>query len=690
MQKKEKRLINRELSWLSFNARVLQEAADPRVPLLERLRFLGIFSNNQDEFFRVRVATNRRMLLVKKGEFDSDIYKEDIKKTLSLIQHEVVNLQKQYDNIFFDLIEELKQQHIYWIDEKRLNPLQAQEVMRYFKDEVLSHLFPALLQDDKEIPLLKDSAIYLAVRMYKRRGNETRYAIVEIPTRAKERFFLLPAHEGNRYILFLDDVIRANLRTLFSIFDYDTYDAYTIKITRDAELDIEMDLSENMYVKIKKALKLRTKGELVRFVYDKEMPKDMLKFFLKKLGLSKESTLAGQRYHNFKDLMKFPVSKGLEKLQYKPFEQIAVHDFETAGNLFDKLTRKDYLLTHPYQSFDYVIRFLRESALDPNVTSIKIALYRVASYSNIVNALINAANNGKNVFVMMELKARFDEESNIYWSKKLVEAGANVFYGYEKLKVHAKICLVSRNEGNQIRQYAHIGTGNYNAVTAKYYVDHSLLTADKRLTAELDMVFQAIDHFEEYKPKFQHLLVSPYNTRSSIIAKIQQEIENKKTGKPAWVKIKLNNLTDPVLIEKFYEASQHGVQIDMIVRGICCLIPGVKGLSDNIKVISIVDRFLEHSRLFIFCANNQPEYYFGSADLMQRNLDNRIEVITPVYDSEIKVELARFFDIQWKDNVKARIIDSQNTNEYRLPSEPKIRSQRQIYRVIVKNEQEKR
>ncbi|MCO6494276.1 MAG: polyphosphate kinase 1 [Bacteroidetes bacterium] len=685
MLRKEKRLINRELSWLSFNARVLQEAADPRVPLLERLRFLGIFSNNQDEFFRVRVATNRRMLLVKKGDFDTIANKDEIKKTLQLVQREVVSLQKEYDNIFYNLIEELKRQRIFWIDEKKLNQLQEQEVKRYFKEEILSHLFPVLLDENKDIPHLKDSAIYLAVRMTKRKTAQTHYAIVEIPTKTKDRFYLLPTQQdGNRYILFLDDVIRANLRLLFSIFDYDNYEAYTVKITRDAELDIELAVSENMYDKIKRALKLRNQGELVRFVYDKEMPKEMLRFFLNKLGLSKESTLPGQRYHNFKDLMKFPVPKGLNELLYKPFEQLTIQDFESSGNLFEKISRKDYLLTHPYQSFDYVIRFLRESALDPNVDTIKIALYRVAEYSNVVNALINAAKNGKRVFVMMELKARFDEESNIYWSKKLIESGAKVFYGYERLKVHAKTCLVYRKENNQTKLYAHIGSGNYNAVTAKYYVDHALFTSDTRITTELDGVFNAIENYEEYKPEFKYLLVSPYNTRSSIIEKIDREIQHIRIGKPAWIRFKLNNLTDPSVIEKLYEASQKGVKIELIVRGICCLIPQVKGLSENIQAISIVDRFLEHSRLYIFCNDNRSEYYFGSADLMQRNLDNRIEVITPVFDETLQNELNRFFEIQWRDNVKARIIDASQHNEYRIPFEPKIRSQEKVFGLLGK------
>ena len=675
MLKKEKRLINREISWLSFNARVLQEAADPNVPLLERLKFLGIFSNNQDEFFRVRVATNRRMLFIRKGDFDKGINKEEIKETLNLIQQEVLILQKKFDAIFFHLLDELRKKKIFWVNEKKLSIVQQQDIKKYFKEEVLSTLFPLILDERKPFPELRDSAIYLAVKLTLANRNEVKYAIVEIPSKIKSRFYLLPESEGNRYIVFMDDVIRINLRTLFSIFDVDHFDAHTFKITRDAEIDLELDISENMYVKMKKAVKQRTKGNLVRFIYDKEMPKDMLDFFVKKTGLGKDSMLPGQRYHNFKDLMKFPKPQGIEDYLYKPIKQVPIPELDAAKTLFEKISQRDYLLNHPFQTFDYVVRFLREAAVDPNVFAIKITLYRVAEHSNIVNALINAVKNGKKVFVMMELKARFDEESNIYWSKKLVEAGANIFYGYQRIKVHTKICLVYRKEGNSIKHYAHVGTGNYNGQTARLYGDHAIFTADKRITSDILKVFNAIENFETYVPNFTHLLVSPFNTRNLFIEKIEREIQNAKKGKTAWLHFKMNNLVDSAIIEKLYEASQKGVEIKLIIRGICCLIPGVKGMSENIKVISIIDKFLEHTRLYIFANDNNPEYYFGSADLMTRNLDNRIEVITPLYSEYVKSELKDYFEIQWNDNVKARIIDESQSNSYKESTIPKIRAQ---------------
>lgn len=678
MQKREKRLINRELSWLSFNARVLQEAADSTVPLLERLKFLGIFSNNQDEFFRVRVATNKRMLLVKKGDFDKGINKEEVKQTLDLIQKEVLHLQKKFDTVFFQLLDELKKEKIYWVNENKLSISQQQDIKRFFKEELLSTLFPLILDEKKPFPHLKDSAIYLAVKMSKTLTKEVKYAIVEIPTQVKGRFYALPSQDGNKYIVFMDDVIRINLKVLFSIFDYDSFEAFTIKITRDAEIDLELDISNNMYEKIKRAIMQRRKGQLVRFVYDKEMPKDLLEFLLRKMGLNKEAALPGQRYHNFKDLMKFPRFEGVDAYLYKPIRQVPIPELDAAKTLFDKIAEKDYLLHHPYQSFDYVVRFLREAAVDPNVTAISISLYRVAEHSNVVNALINAVKNGKKVFVMMELKARFDEESNIYWSNKLLEAGAEVFFGYQRIKVHSKICLVYRKEANAMRLYAHIGTGNYNGQTARLYGDHAVFTADKRITNDLKKVFDAIRHFETFTPDFKHLVVSPYNTRNIFLEKIDREIANAKKGKKAGLMFKMNNLVDKVIIEKLYQASNAGVEIKLIIRGICCLIPGIQGMSANIQVISIIDRFLEHTRLYIFSNNGQTEMYFGSADLMTRNLDNRIEVITPVFNKEVKSELLDFFEIQWNDNVKARRIEASQNNRYKETGVPRIRSQEEF------------
>lgn len=674
--------IHRDLSWLNFNERVLQEAANPHVPLLERIKFLGIFSNNQDEFFRVRVASNRRLLYVRKGDFDKGIKKEEIKQTLDDIQQQVILLQKKFDTVFFQLLDELKKQKIFWVNEKKLSIAQQQQTKRYFKDEILSTLFPLILEEKKPFPYLKDSGIYLAVKMIRTVDNEVKYAIVEIPSKIKGRFYLLPEQDGNRFIIFLDDVIRINLRTLFSSFDYDQFEAFTVKVTRDAELDFDLDISDNMYDKIKKAIKQRRIGNLVRFVYDKEMPKDLLSFLERKLKLNKDRLLPGQRYHNFKDLMSFPKPAGIENLLYPPMKQIPLPELDSAKNLFSRIAHKDYLLNHPYQSFDYVVRFLREAALDPNVTAIKITLYRVAEHSNVVNALINAVRNGKKVFVMMELKARFDEESNIYWSGKLKEAGAEVFFGYDKVKIHAKLCLVYRKEGFAIKKYAHIGTGNYNGQTAKFYCDHGLLTANTKLTNEITHVFDLIQNFYSVKPTFNHLLVAPLNLKSAFIQKIDREIMFAQKEKKAWIKFKMNSLVDKDIIKKLYEASHNGVEIKLIIRGVCCLVPDKKGLSEHIKAISIVDKFLEHSRYYMFNNNEKNEIFFGSADMMTRNLEHRIEVLTPIYDEAVKKDFLAQFDLQWSDNVKARIIDENQQNEFKPTSIPRIRSQDELLSLL--------
>jgi polyphosphate kinase len=671
--------VNRELSWLSFNERVLQEAENPDVPLLERIRFLGIFSNNQDEFFRVRVASHKRLLYVKKGDFDKGIKKEEVKVLLESIQRKVLLLQKKFYKIFFHLLDELKKQGIYWVDETKLSGSQIQTITKYFKEEVLSTIFPLILDEKKPFPHLRDSDIYLAIKMTNSQTGDYKYAIVEIPSKIKGRFYLLPTTDKEKYIIFLDDVIRCNLNILFSSLNYHHYEAYTIKLTRDAELDFEMDISDNMFEKIKKAIKQRKIGNLVRFVYDKDMPDDMRDFLVKKLKLTDDSLIPGQRYHNFKDLMKFPVTSEVEKFLYTPMKPLPVVEFDEARSMFEKIGKKDYLLNHPYQSFDYIVRFLREAAVDPNVTSIFITLYRVAEHSNVVNALINAVKNGKKVFVMMELKARFDEESNIYWSDKLLEAGADIFYGYEKIKVHSKICLVIRKEGYVYRKYAHLGTGNYNGQTSRIYCDHGLFTSDLKITSELTKVFDLVKNFHAPFPVFKHLLVAPVNLKEAILKKIDREIAFAQKGRPAWLKFKMNNLVDMHIIRKLYEASQAGVQIQLIVRGICCLKPQVKEWSERIHAISIIDRFLEHSRFFCFANNGQTEVYVGSADMMTRNLEDRIEVLFPLQKNELKENILYQFDLQWSDNVKARILDDHKINQMKKPGLPKIRSQQELY-----------
>lgn len=686
MQKKESKFLNRELSWLSFNERVLQEAQDPHVPLLERIKFLGIFSNNLDEFFRVRVATNKRLLYVKKDDFDKELKKEEIKQTLAQIQRQVVLLNKKFDSVFFQLLDELKKNQIFWVDENKLSLEQWVDVKRYFKEEVLSTLFPLILSESKPFPNLHDASIYLAIRMTQNReGTQDRYAIVEIPSKIKGRFYLLPEQDGARFIMFLDDVIRANLPTLFSSFEYDSFEAYTIKVTRDAELDLDLDLSKSMFEKVKKAVKRRQAGSLVRFVYDKKMPPSMLDFFVKKLKLSQDNLLPGQRYHNFKDLMSFPKPKGIEPMLYEPVKPLNVPELDAARCMFAAVYKKDFLLHHPYQSFDYVVRFLRESAVDPNVVEINISLYRVAKHSNVVNALINAVKNGKKVFVMMELKARFDEESNIYWSGKLIEAGAEVFYGYENMKIHSKICLVTRKQEGRLVRYAHIGTGNYNGFTSRFYCDHSLFTSHVRITRDLVKVFKLIKHFKDHATQisFNNLWVAPINIKTQLLASIQKEINWTKRGRKGLIMLKANNLVDKEVAHALYNASQNGVEIRLIIRGICTLIPAKKGLSEHIQCVSILDKYLEHSRIYIFNNGGNPQCYFGSADLMTRNLHHRIEVLAPVFDPAIKQQFLDYFEMQWKDNTKARIVDAEQSNRKKDFSLPKVRSQSEIYAYLM-------
>jgi polyphosphate kinase len=681
MPKKEKLLINRELSWLSFNERVLQEASDPKVPLKERLKFLGIFSNNQDEFFRVRVATNRRLLFMKRGDFDDTANKVEIKSVLKEIQAKVLSMQKKYDTLFFELLESLKIHKVFLVDERQLGMSQQQDVRKFFKSEVLSSLFPIVLDKSNPFPNLSDTSIYLAIRMSKSSNKDIKYALVEIPAKEVGRFFVLPKKDENHFIMFIDDVIRMNLKMLFSTFDYDVFEAYTIKITRDAELDMELDLSENLYEKMKKVLKQRKQGEPVRFIYDKEMPKDLLDFFVNQLKLPAESIIPGKRYHNFKDLMKFP-DIGLEGLNYKPIQPVPIPELDAAKSMLNAISKKDYMLSHPYQSFDYVVRFLREAAIDPNVIAIKITLYRVAEKSNVVKALINAVKNGKKVFVMMELKARFDEEANIYWSGKLKEEGANVIFGYPNLKVHSKICMVYRKEGNRIKHYAHVGTGNYNGLTARLYGDQGLFTSNPKITAELNKVFNLIENYNQAKPAFNNLLVAPVNMKSKIISMIEREGENARKGKEAWIKMKVNSLVEKDVIMALYKASSKGVKIQLIVRGICCLIPGKIDLSENIEAISIIDKYLEHSRMFIFANGGKNEYYMGSGDMMTRNLNYRIEVTIPILSPHVQEELLQQFEIQWRDNVKARILDEFQLNKYKAPGLPLIRAQVDYYAYL--------
>jgi polyphosphate kinase len=677
---KKKRLINRELSWLSFNDRVLQEAYDTNVPLLERLKFLGIFSSNLDEFFRVRVATNKRMLQLK-SSVNRDINKREIKETLQDIYNKVVIQQVKFNNIYNQLLEEFKAKNVYFVNEKQLNIQQSLDVRKYFREEIINTIFPLILDERKPFPFLRDNTVYLACKLSNSITKQKKYALIPLPTKVKKRFFQLPKQGNTTYMMFIDDVIRCNLDVVFSSFEYNVFEAYTIKLTRDAEIDLDNDISSNLMDSLQRSLNQRKRGQPVRLIYDQEMPDDFIKFIYQKLTLSKDELIPGQRYHNFRDFIGFPDIKKTD-LKYQSMEPLYIPELDKAKTMFNAIRQKDILISNPYQPFSYIIRMLREAAIDPDVQSIKMTLYRVAENSNVVNALINAVKNGKKVTVMMELKARFDEEHNIYWSNKLKEAGATVLFTIPSIKVHCKLCLISRKEKNGVKLYAHVGTGNYNGDTAKVYCDHSVLTSNAKITNEINKVFKLIADFKPENYKFNTLLVAPINLRSSIIRMIEAEIRNKKAGKEAYVIMKMNALVDPEIIDKLYEASRAGVKIHLIVRSIMCLAAGVKGMSENIKAISIVDKYLEHARIYIFANAGKEKMYMGSADMMTRNLDTRVEVVFPVLSPHVAEEIRKLIDIQLSDNCKARILDEFQINEYKPSSIPKIRSQVEFYNYL--------
>ncbi len=675
---KKKLLINREISWLSFNARVLQEAADPTVPLIERLKFLGIFSSNLDEFFRVRVGSLKRVL--KAGVKAKSAFGASPKKLLREIHDIVLDQRARFDHIFTELYKELEKKRVFVINEKQLNEEQRAFVQSYFRNEVRPRLVPIMLDPENDFPYLKNQVIYLAIHLSKGgENNNVRYALIEVPTSVLPRFVSLPSVGDNRYIIMLDDIIRFGLKEIFAIFDCDRAAAYTIKLTRDAELDIDDDITKSAFEKISKSLEQRKKGQPVRCVYDREMPEDLLDFVLEKNDLKDfENLIPGGRYHNAKDFMNFP-NVGAPELNYRKVPALRHAALDRHPSLFKSIREQDILLHYPYHSFDHCLDLLREAAIDPKVTSIKMTLYRVAKNSNIINALVNARRNGKDVSVLIELKARFDEEANIYWTQTLEEVDAHMLDTVPGLKVHAKLCLITRKEGKKTNQYAIIGTGNFNESTARIYSDHALLTSDPRLTVEVDRVFRFLEN--NYKTySYKHLVVSPFYMRKRFIKLIKNEIKNAEAGKEAFVYLKLNSLVDEKMIKKLYDASQAGVKVRLIVRGICSLVPGVKGLSENIEAVSIVDKYLEHSRIFIFCNDGDEQYFISSADWMIRNLDNRVEVAAPIYDENIKREFKRFFEIQWCDDKKARLLNGTLDNAYRPANNGKsCRAQIDLY-----------
>lgn len=671
--------INRELSWLQFNERVLQEAEDETVPLIERLRFLGIFSNNLDEFFKVRYATVKRIDQAgKTGK--SELGGISASELLEIITLIVIKQQSDSLDILATIHKRLEDENIHIVNETQIDELHHHFIKNYFIQSVSPALVTIILSDMVKLPTLKDHAAYLAVKMMFADQNK-QFALIEIP-KTMDRFVVLPKKGDNNYIIMLDDLLRYCLNDIFNIFEYESISAHMIKITRDGELDFESDLSKSFIEKISDSVKHRQIGEPVRFVYDKTIDEETLSFLLTMMGIdSKDSVIPGGRYHNRRDYMDFP-SLGRTDLLYKKIKPLPVKGLSLETSIFNNISQKDYLLHTPYQTFSYVVKFLREAALDPKVKTIKITIYRLAQISHVASSLINAAKNGKKVTVAIELQARFDEQANIDYAEQMESDGINLLFGVKGLKVHSKMCVIEREEKNKIKRYGFISTGNFNESTATLYTDYTLFTSDQRILRDVVKLF---DFFEtNYKIfRYKHLIVSPHYTKSKLFKLIDNEIHNVKNGKPAFIKLKLNSISSYMIIDKLYEASRAGVKIQMIIRGICCLVPGVMGMSENIEVISIVDKFLEHTRLLVFCNNNDPKVFISSADWMSRNIENRVEVTCPIYDNDIKNELLHVFDISWNDNVKARLLCGNHENKYRRNDLPKVRSQFAIYDYYV-------
>lgn len=673
--------LNREISWLAFNERVLQEAEDPKVPLVERMRFLGIFSNNLDEFFRVRVATVRRLIRIMRKNTPGKL-KESPQLIMNQIHEIVMRQQMRFNQIYESIIEELEAKNIFIINEKELDPEQTAFVREYFLNKVEPLLVPLMVRKQKKFPHLKEDSIYLFVAFWKSSVPKSKqYSLLEVPRGSLSRFLVLPEKGDKRFIIYLDDVIRMNLSRVFYIFDYNHIDSFIIKITRDAELDLDDDVVRGFYDKMRKGIERRKEGEPVRFIYDESMPVEYVSFLLNKLDLiEEENIIPGGRYHNFKDFMKFP-NFNRKDLMYPKFPTLKHAEIEKSHTILGLIAHKDVLLHYPYQSFDYVIDMLREAAINPHIRAIRITIYRLAKDSKIINTLVNAAKNGKQVTVIIELQARFDEAANLSWAKVLTDEGVRIVLGVSGLKIHSKLILIEGKHKKKPIQYVHVGTGNFHEGTANVYSDVSLLTSDPRITKEVSKVFDYIE--KPYLPhRFDHLMVSPTFTRSRLIEYIDREMENAALGKEAWIILKLNSLVDDEMVDKLYEAGQAGVKIDLIVRGICSLIPGEPGLSKNIRAISIVDKYLEHARIYMFCNGGDRRIYISSADLMTRNLDYRVEVAAPIFDKDLQDEIWDFISIQLKDRVKSRVFDRKMSNKYLRSGDKKIRSQVAFYEYL--------
>jgi polyphosphate kinase len=671
------KLFNRELSWLSFNERVLQESLDISNPLVERMRFLGIYSNNMDEFYRVRVASVRRLIAI--GDVQFEGFSGSGSELLREIKKVVMEQQRLFELSYQKLLRELREVNILHTTEVDLSAPEIEQVQSFFNESIRPEVVPILLSPRRKFPHLKDGGNYLAIKLTNYAKTRVKYALIEIPTNVP-RFYTLPTVANAPVKLMLvDDIIRLNLPEIFTLFKFDVIQAHAIKITRDAELDVDDDISKSYLEKMQDSVEMRKVGDTVRFVYDSSMPLDQLQYLMHALHLKPgENIIPGGRYHNFKDFMGFPDFNNPDFVF--PKRKPTIHpDFRDNEPLLKKILSKDIMLSYPFQPFQHVIDVLREAAIDPKVISIKINLYRVAKNSQIVNALISAAKNGVRVTAIIELKARFDESNNIAWSNYLEENGVNVYFGVQNLKVHSKLFLIKRKAGDKIQSIAHIGSGNFHERTAKVYTDCSLLTSNKIITSDVDKIFRLFKNNIE-RSIFKEILVSPFNLRRKMTSLIDAEIAFAKQGQPAEIIIKLNNLVDSKMIRKLYEASKAGVKIKCIVRGICAIIPGVAGLSENITIRSVVGQYLEHSRIIIFKNGGAEKYFISSADWMTRNLDRRIEVTVPVLDKNIQQDLKYMINMYLTDNQKARTIDAlQKNKNVKSDIQKKINSQHEIY-----------
>ncbi|GAB7219328.1 polyphosphate kinase 1 [Vibrio comitans] len=684
----EKLYVEKELSWLSFNERVLQEAADKSVPLIERIRFLGIFSNNLDEFYKVRFSDVKRRILINQEQVRQD----NSKRLLSKMQIKAMKLNQRFDELYNELLLEMARSRIFLVNEAQVNETQQQWLRKFFRKQVLPHITPVVMHEDINVlDFLKDEYAYLSVALVK--NNVSQYALLEIPTDHLPRFVMVPEQKGKRRktIILLDNVIRYCLDDIFNgFFEYDEINCYSMKMTRDAEYNLSHEVEHSLLEQMSEGLSQRLSAMPVRFVYEKEMPHEMLEFLCRKLEISNyDSLIPGGRYHNFKDFIGFP-NVGRECLENKALPPLKSAVFAQYSNSFDAISAQDILLHYPYHTFDHVSELVRQASFDPKVISIKINIYRVAKDSKLMNSLIDAVNNGKKVTVVVELQARFDEEANILWSKRLTDAGVQVVFGAPGLKIHSKLLLINRREGEEIKRYAHIGTGNFHEKTARIYTDLSLLTANPEITDEVRNVFGYIEN--PYRPvAFHQLIVSPKNSRKRLYKLIDHEIENAELGINSGITLKLNNLVDKGLINKLYRASSAGVPIRMIIRGMCSLVPGVEGISENIKVISVVDRFLEHPRVIITENSGDPKVFISSADWMTRNIEHRIEVATPINDNKLKQRIIDIMELQFTDTVKARWIDKEMSNSYvARGNRRKVRSQIATYEYIKQVEKQAR